>query len=140
MLHNDYRLHSSFQFIPLYGPKLYLSCETDLYLRKTNDTFKLPCPSSSDIQNVYDLPNAKSCDWFDVDFIPVSHLKVFSPCKLLCRLFQDQGKPVSNPVPVGNQSLSIPVSIITLIVAWAAAAYLIFAVLKQRNRIQKKMS
>lgn len=50
---------------------MYLSCASEFYLRKTNDTFKLPCPNSSSIHNVYELPNAESCEWFDVDSVTV---------------------------------------------------------------------
>lgn len=63
--------HFSFQSVPVYEPAMYLSYEKEFYIRKTNDTFRLPCPNANDIHNVYDLPNAESCDWFDVDYISV---------------------------------------------------------------------
>lgn len=122
-----------------------MSCASEFYLRKTNETFKLPCRSSSDIHNVYELPNAQSCDWFDVDFISVRKITLLSTLisiiissPIIIR--QNFEATTSISVPVGVQSMGIPVFIGTLLVAWGAAAYLIFAVLKQKKRISKKVS
>lgn len=51
-----------------------MSCQNENYARLSNETFKFPCPNANEIQDVNDLPNAKSCDWFDVELISVSHL------------------------------------------------------------------
>lgn len=103
----------------------------------------MPCPNANAIDNVYELPNAESCDWFDVDFISVRNLRFLRfelPFNKYYSSFQSFEGPTSISVPVGNQSLGIPVFILTLLVAWGAAAYLIFAVLKQKQRISKKIS
>lgn len=133
----------SFKTIPLVEPTLYFSCSSDLYERKTNTTYQLPCRNASSIDNVYELPNAASCDWFDVDFIFVRFASFDSQIKLpfdKFSLFQNFEGPTSISVPVGNQALGVPVFIITLLVAWSAAAYLIYAVLKQKKKISKKVS
>lgn len=133
---------NNFKSIPVYEPLLYTSCSNEFYERKTEETYQFPCPNSSDIHNVYDLPKANSCTWFDVDFILVSKtmnlLIIYINVSTL--YLQDNKAPSTISVPVGNQSLGIPVFIVTLLVAWAAAAYLIHAVLKQKQRISKKVS
>lgn len=130
----------SFKTIPLVEPTLYFSCSSDLYERKTNTTYQLPCRNSSSIDNVYELPNAASCGWFDVDFICVRFLIASFDSQIKFSHFQNFEGPTSISVPVGNQSLGVPVFIVTLLVAWSAAAYLIYSVLKQKQKISKKVT